>query len=353
MSAGTATAWQDSMAAFALRSLPEDGPGVRQAAQLLRWGRRSNTWASYDSKLLKWFHFCTVVWPAAGHAPLKPFPAEPAHVLAYLGYLCEQDRVHASSLQPYLSAINAFHADLGHPKPAIGSLVHLARRGFGELEGEMDPDRARRGPLPAQVALQIVLFGLQQSSSAHQVRVCACIGLQFAFFARSDTGINARCDDLALDAHGLHWRERTKTLSRLTPATLSCPSHASSPGLHQLIARFLDLRGTTAPDSPLWRLPSDTYSELQWRPCLIDTWLQEALGWVAATPPPGVLWSSHSLRSGGATAALSIGVDVFTIARWGIWAAVTSVQPYIDPLVRGDAAAVTFFGHLRKRVPLT
>ena len=188
------------MAAFALRGLPPDGPGVRQAAKLLRWGRRANTWASYDSKLLKWFHFCTVVWPAAGHAPLKPFPAEPAHVLAYLGYLCEQDRVHASSLQPYLSAINSFHADLGHPKPAVGALVHLARRGFGELEGEMDPDRARRGPLPAQVALQIVQFGLQLSSSAHHVRVCACIGLQFAFFARSDTGINARCDDLFLCA---------------------------------------------------------------------------------------------------------------------------------------------------------
>jgi len=341
------------MAAFALRGLPPDGPGVRQAGQLLRWGRRANTWANYDSKLLKWFHFCTVVWPAAGHAPLKPFPAEPAHILAYLGYLCEQDRVHASSLQPYLSAINSFHADLGHPKPAIGSLIHLARRGFGELEGEMDPDRARRAPLPAQVALQIIQFGLHPSSSAHHVRVCACIqcGPQFAFFARSDTSINARCDDLALDAQGLHWRERTKTLPRLTPATLSCPRSASSPWLHQLITRFLDLRGVTAPDDPLWRLPSDTYSELQWRPGLIDTWLQEALSWVDATPPPGVLWSSHSLRSGSATAALAIGVDVFTIARWGIWAAVTSVQPYIDPLVTGDAAAVALWSLAQARAP--
>ena len=216
-----------------------------------------------------------------------------------------------------ISAINSFHADLGHPKPAVGALVHLARRGFGELEGEMDPDRARRGPLPAHVALQIVQFGLQLSSSAHHVRVCACIGLQFAFFARSDTGINACCDDLLLDAHGLHWRERTKTLSRLTPATLSCPRQAAAPWLHQLVARFLDLRCASAPDELLWRLPSDTYSELQWRPGLIDIWLQEALSWVAATPPPGVLWSSHSLRSGGATAALAIGVDVFTIARWG------------------------------------
>jgi hypothetical protein len=75
---------------------------------------------------------------------------------------------------------------------------------------------------------------------------------------------------------------------------------------------------------------------------LIKEWLQEALGWVDATPPPGVLWSSHSLRSGGATAVLAIGVDPFTIAHWGIWAAITSVQPYIDLLIPGDAAALFF-----------
>lgn len=314
--------------------------------------RRETTWANYDSKWLKWVHYCTVVWPEAGHAPLCPCPADPAHVVAYLGWLCEQDRVHASSLQPYLSAINSFHADLGYSKPALGSIVALARKGFGELEGDLDPDRARRGPLPARVALLIVQFGLH-STSAHAVRVCACIALQFAFFARSDTGINARAYDLLLDSFGLHWREHTKTLPRMHPATLSCPWPPSQPLLHQLLARFLALRGATAPDAPLWRLQSDTYSPSQWRPALIDEWLQEALSWVDATPPPGVLWSSHSLRSGGATAALAIGVDPFTIARWGIWAAITSVQPYIDPLVQGDGAALLFFRHLRKHVPLT
>jgi hypothetical protein len=100
-------------------------------------------------------------------------------------------------------------------------------------------------------------------------------------------------------------------------------------------------------------MQTDAFSPRKWRPALIDEWLHEALSWVDATPPPGVLWSSHSLRSGGATAALAIGVDPFTIARWGIWAAITSVQPYIDPLVPGDDAALFFFRHLLKRVPLT
>jgi hypothetical protein len=76
------------MAALALCVMPQDGPGVYQAVQLLQWGCRETTWANHNSKLLKWLHFCTVVWPAAGHAPLCQFPAEPAHILAYLGYLC-------------------------------------------------------------------------------------------------------------------------------------------------------------------------------------------------------------------------------------------------------------------------
>ena len=56
----------------------------------------------------------------------------------------------------------------------------------------------------------------------------------------------------------------------------------------------------------------------------------------------------HSMRSGGATAALSIGSDVFTIARWGIWASISSVQLYADPLVKPSEAAFFFFGHLLK-----
>lgn len=310
-------------------------------------GRRETTWESYRSKVERWAHFCQVVWPGHGRAPLPICPARPEHIVAYLGFLCEEDKVHASSLQPYLSAINALHADLGFERPAMGHLVQLARKGFAELEGELDPDQAQRAPLPASTALAIVRHGLL-SDDPRVIRACACVGLQFTFFARSDTGIQALRSDVALDASGLHWRERGKTIPRLRPESLTVPFDDAHP-VHQLLRRHLALCPSALPDSLLWRLPSDPSTA--WTPALVNSWLQQCLEWICAVPPPGVAWTSHSLRSGGATAALAIGVDVYTIARWGIWASINSVQPYIDPLVKGDHAALVFFGHLLKRQP--
>ena len=199
------------MLSLALRGLPAEAPGVASAALLLRCGRRDTTWDSYSSKLARWTQFCTVEWPRDGRPPLPVCPAKPEHILAYLGFLLEEDNVHASSLQPYLSAINSLHADMGLEKPAAGHLVQLARKGFSELEGELDPNRSLRSPIPAVVVLSIVRLGLA-SSSPSVIRACACTALQFAYFARSDTGIQALRSDLSVDSSGLHWRERTKTL---------------------------------------------------------------------------------------------------------------------------------------------
>jgi hypothetical protein len=308
-------------------------------------GRRKNTWESYDSKLRKFVNFCTVVVPAAGCEPLCPCPASQATVLAYLGFLQGEDKVHAGSLQPYLSSINQFHSDLGYDCPAIGSLVQLARRGFGELEGELDPDRRRRQALPAVHVWQIMLFGLA-SSNLHILRTSACIVVQYIFFARGDTSVQALEMDFRLDERGMHWRERTKTLARIDLATLSIPWPAQ-PGAspHALVRKFFDAMPPKPADSPLWNLPLETKP---FASSIVSVWLLELLSLIGVSPPPGVLWSMHSLRSGGATAALSIGVDLSAIARWGLWKEISSVQAYVDALVRASAEAVAFFGHLLK-----
>jgi hypothetical protein len=44
--------------------------------------------------------------------------AEPATELLFLDYLQQEDKVHASSLQPYMSAINQAHIDFGFSAPA-------------------------------------------------------------------------------------------------------------------------------------------------------------------------------------------------------------------------------------------
>ena len=50
-------------------------------------------------------------WPGADLPPLCPLPASQSTVLAYLGSLLD-DGIKASSLKPYLSAINYLYADL-------------------------------------------------------------------------------------------------------------------------------------------------------------------------------------------------------------------------------------------------
>lgn len=313
-------------------------------------GRRENTWASYHSKLNRWIDFCTVVYPASGHTPLCPCPASTASVLAYLGYLQDEGLVHHGSLQPYLSAINSLHSDLGFPTPAAGPLVRLARKGFGEVEGELDPDRKQREALPADIALRIFRLGMR-TQDLDLVRKCTCLCLQFAFFARGDTGVQALRMDLALDAQGLHWRERTKTLGRWKLATLTVPWPSDDRAcLHQLLLRWLQATMNLPREDLLWRLPNERISRA-WPASVISTWLDDVLTILDVSPPPGVLWSMHSMRSGGATAALSIGADVLTIARWGIWASISSVQLYADPLTPPSDGAVFFFGHLLKRAP--
>jgi hypothetical protein len=225
--------------------------------------------------------------------------------------------------------------------------VQLARKGFGEVEGELDPDRKQREALPADIALQIFELGMR-ARSIDLLRKCVCLCTHFAFFARGDTGVQALRMDVTLDARGLHWRERTKTLSRWKLATLSIPWPTDDRAcLHQLMLRWLKATMHLPRDDVLWRLPDERLPR-PWPASVISDWLADVLAVLDITPPPGVLWSMHSMRSGGATAALSIGADVLTIARWGIWASISSVQLYADPLVQPSSAAAFFFGHLLK-----
>jgi len=90
----------------------------------------------------------------------------------------------------------------------------------------------------------------------------------------------------------------------------------------------------------------DTYSDWQWNSSLIGHWLTEILDMLEIKPPAGVSWSGHSLRSGGATAAYSIGVYTLIVMRFGLWKCLASAQIYIDVLALPDAAARLFFGHL-------
>ena len=342
--------WASALVARAFADVDMDRPGALAAAQLLASGRRPGTLRSYEGKFDRFFRFCTDVQIGQGFPALSPMPATSSSVLLYLGWLQEEDKVHARSLQPYMSAINQAHVDFGFPPPAVGQLVRLARRGFGEVEGESSA-LVRRIPLPAAVVMQILNLGLV-TPSVLVLRACACLVVQFLWFARADTGIHLRQGHVGVGAFGITLSERTKTIARhlAAPMTRPCLAAWDPDGLIlRLLQRWLHARGTVSDDAFFWALPEEASPEA-WTSALINTWLQEILSVLQVQPPLGCSWSSHSLRSGGASAAFALGVDLLVIMNWGLWSTLDSLHLYVDVLVQPDAAAALFFGHLL-RVP--
>jgi len=75
---------------------------------------------------------------------------------------------------------------------------------------------------------------------------------------------------------------------------------------------------------------------------LINAWLQEILSVLQVQPPLVCSWSSHSLRSGGASAAFALGVDLLVIMNWGLWSTLDSLHLYVDVPVQPYAATALF-----------
>jgi hypothetical protein len=80
------------------------------------------------------------------------------------------------------------------------------------------------------------------------------------------------------------------------------------PAIVQIVSVFLAVAPATS--GFLWRLPQDGR---QWNATVIDDMLQRVLPLVGVTSTAGYVYTSHSLRSGAASAAYSVNVDILRI----------------------------------------
>eukprot|EP00873_Tetraselmis_striata_P012256 jgi/Tetstr1/432520/TSEL_021893.t1 len=84
-----------------------------------------------------------------------------------------------------------------------------------------------------------------------------------------------------------------------------------------------------------------------WTSATVTDWLQLVAHMLEEHPPPGFVWTSHSLRKGAATAAYAIGVVLQKIKHFGGWAQLSSVVlDYINPTALPSAASWQLFGGL-------
>ena len=316
--------------------------------ELLSRGRRPSTKKSYGAKWQRFVHFCSETLPAEyGIRPRHYLPAHPRTVLFYIAHLSQEGLVAETSLNPYMAAINQAHEDTGLQRPALGHFFRLARAGWRDLEGaerDADGDRVCRTPVPAEVMLDILHLGLR-TSDLETLRRCACLILCYCWYNRADSGVLLLRRHVTIDSRGVTINSQGKTVAR----NAACPIHrprAARFDLHSQVLQLLERWHQVSepwqrPDSVYWALPTDTAS---WRSSIIDRWLRDTLQLVGHTPPAGELWSGHSLRSGGASASLAIGVDMFRIMKHGVWKTLAAIERYLSLHVLPSAAAYLFFG---------
>lgn len=318
---------------------------MRKAADLLTHARRASTKESYGTKWTRFHDFCTRTLPREyNRKPACPLPAKRRTVIKYLAHLQLEGRVHVASLQPYISAINQAHEDLGYARPGLD--LEKVRRAFGALEAreQRDEDRDVRVPVPADVIYDIAVMAVNTPDRA-MLRACAAVVLGFCWFARPDSGVKLQRKHVTFGLRGVTLNFYGKTV----PVHTSCPIHRDSTQRFDPEGLVLSVlrrwHKTSAQwqtrDSPYWCLPSDMDAQ---RSAAVTSWLRIACDAVHAAPPAGEKWTGQSLRSGGASASLSIGVDMFFIMKHGHWKTHAAVQRYLKFLVQPTDAAYLFFG---------
>ena len=117
------------------------------------------------------------------------------------------------------------------------------------------------------------------------------------------------------------------------------------PASHMLVHWVALLRALVAAvpsGSPLFAFPGQSAS------AGLSSAVRSVLSAAGMAPPSGAVFSGHSCRGGGATAALAVGVSLPVVMGWGDWKSLTSVVRYIDPRCPPSPAAVALFGHLRR-----
>jgi len=345
-SVGGQVPWQAAMEPR-LRALLGNGVDADVAIRLLSRGART-TINNYNSMWNMFEEWCV----REGHQCL---PASTATCVLYAANIARRGTVKASSLQPYLSAINRVHRDcLGiEDGPATGGLLIRLRQGLA-LEQSLAPSNPKytRMALPADVAYLTVVAGLNMTEphnrvQAAELRAIIAVVMGFLCMGRASTMVHIGVDDVVWDEsqiiivleHEKGRSNRADPRARTLTFGIDPPRQPLLVLLHKWhLCRvkwghnkmFFALQGECLPVSP--HAP-------------MTAWLTQVCNILHEHPPPGYVWSSHSLRKGGASAANAIGVPLSTIRHIGGWAVASSVvNKYIDPAIMASPGAWFFFG---------
>ena len=307
------------------------------AAKLLHHALVGSTREAYDRHWARFLNYCA-------SSQMSPLPASLDTTLSYIGHLFETSTIQATSLQPYLSAINTMHSHLGLEPPAVGPLVQAARRGYGNLRAAAGRPTQRLW-LPATAAQRALQAGLETSDLTLK-RAHLFVALGFTLFQRESTTTAALRSDIQITDDDLLFKERFskgKNSGQMRVIRLPRRHHAGLAALLQDFRSAVEAAGGCRSKS-FFALPGD---KAKLTAAVGDAWVRQSLRALNVVAPEGYTYSSHSLRKGAATAAHAIGVPLTKICYYGNWSAKSRVvHDYIDPSAEPTPAAYSFFGWL-------
>ncbi|KAK3259929.1 hypothetical protein CYMTET_31091 [Cymbomonas tetramitiformis] len=287
-------------------------------------------------------------------------PATGATVRLYIAHMLDKGTVQASNMQPYLSAINNYHEDMGFPGPAKGRAVSRAVKGMSRLQVQAaeaaGEEQTVRTWLPARHVSAVHEHGLGLEpvgrAAMELLRAYTYVVFAFVTFGRPETGVSMRTehisitgDDISVVLHKGKGRGHVRLRRRLTiPA-------AGVAGLVQLLQHWQQVRDACWGQRPVtgsevqgsyWRLP---WEQGKLQSAQANGWVQLALGKLGCVPPEGGHFSGHSTRKGACTCARAMGAALEKCYFLGGWSQLSSaIHSYIDPAAVPDKHMERYFG---------
>lgn len=326
--------------AAGLRSEAPDLPAavVHSLAVTIAARLAPSTWHTYASAFTRFVRFCASV-------QLNPLPASAATVLQYVDFLSQEGRLQASTVQPYLSAINTLHEQIGFPKPAVGVPLASFLRGWQRQQFFIAPlpSEGQLKAMPAAFA-QTMLDRVPLLESVVALRAALFFLLSFVTMLRPDSLLSC----LLIQGQGgvltyapLRFKTAGPVKGQARQVDIS-----RLPFLAAGIGRFERLKGDSSSSSSSggsvswWQLPGEQ-----------PPTTSHAEGWFSSASrgaliPPS--FTLYSLRRGAASTALAVGVPLARIEFMGGWAEGSSAlrRHYLDHSFPNNGAAQLFFGWL-------
>lgn len=357
--AGTVYPWADSVRARLQHLFGDDDVG-RGAVDLIVASISGNTANNYQRNVRLFTEFC------ADFDNISPLEATEDTVVRYTSWLAERGTIKAKSLQQYYSAINKFF-ELHGLAPIAKDNPHLtaARKGLAIKQFDTKP-RDIRVALPADIAYDFVQRAERMVTDAaapfttadtNLFRALTACVVNFLFFNRGITGVSSRVQDLLVDDHVIVlnvYREKNRIAKQgldYRVITIPVSEHPRIAALLRFFVTRVQSRpvpgSTSKPIETNFWATTSSEQQAAWTADTMTDWLKLSLAAVSATVPSGYSWTSHSLRSGPASAANAINVTVTHIRHFGGWARNSDVvHDYIDPNVVATPGAWFFFGFI-------